>query len=92
MNGLQRSKKIPLRLIGLCAVSLTACAPPSVRTVYAPPPEALTSPCPPPQAVEIETNADLVRYAAGAYAAWQRCAAQVDALRAFFDESIDAEE
>ena len=41
-------------------------------------------PCERPKASEIRTNQDLAHFASAALLAWERCAAQIDALRLFY--------
>ena len=43
-------------------------------------------PCERPQTHELRTNQDLAHFASAALLAWDRCAAQIDALRLFYAE------
>lgn len=88
---------ITLALIGLCASSLAGCATPSQITRPAeviPPPPALLTPCERPKAYALETNQDLAHFAGAALLAWEKCAAQIDALRLFYGlvDGADTEE
>lgn len=78
---------ITLALIGLCASSPAGCATPSPvmrpAEVIAPP-SALLTPCERPTAYALETNQDLAHFANAALLAWEKCAAQIDALRLFY--------
>ena len=60
-------------------------------TVYRDLPDALLAPCARPQvnAVEIETDVDLLGLAARMSAALDRCADQVDAIRAIYRPAVD---
>ena len=80
---------ITLALIGLCASSPVACATPSpvIQTEILAPPPALLEPCESPRAVELRTNQDLAHFASAALLAWEKCAAQIDALRLFYAEN-----
>ena len=83
---------ITLALIGLCASYLSGCATPSPITRPAEviaPPSALLTPCERPQAYAMETNQDLAHFASAALLAWEKCAAQIDALRVFYGLSDD---
>ena len=78
---------ITLALIGLCASFLAGCATPSPITRPAEviaPPSALLTPCERPKAYALETNQDLAHFASAALLAWEKCAAQIDALRLFY--------
>lgn len=78
---------ILLALIGLCVSSLAGCATPSQVTLPAEliaPPSALLTPCERPKAYALETNQDLAHFASAALLAWEKCAAQIDALRIFY--------
>lgn len=74
----------------LCVVCLmNACATThSPQIEYIKPPEQLLTPCIMLQK-EIKTNQDLIDALLDAHESFDRCAAQVEALRTFFD-SIDA--
>ena len=78
---------INLALIGLCASFLAGCATPSPviqpAEVIAPP-SALLTPCERPRAYAMGTNQDLAYFASAALLAWEKCAAQIDALRIFY--------
>lgn len=73
-------------LIGLCALYQAACATPSpvIQTEILAPPSALLVPCERPRADALRTNQDLAHFASAALLAWERCAAQIDALRLFY--------
>ena len=78
---------ITLAMIGLCASSLEGCATHSPITRPAEviaPPSALLAPCERPKAYALETNQDLAHFASEALLAWEKCAAQIDALRLFY--------
>ena len=78
---------INLALIGLCASSPAGCATPSPITRPAEviaPPSALLTPCERPRSYALETNQDLAYFASAALLAWEKCAAQIDALRRFY--------
>lgn len=78
---------ITLALIGFCASFLAGCATPSPITRPAEviaPPSALLAPCERPVAYAMETNQDLAHFASAALLAWEKCAAQIDALRIFY--------
>lgn len=78
---------ITLALIGLCASSLGGCATPSPVIQPAEvitPPSALLMPCTRPQAYALGTNQDLAYFASAVLLAWEKCAAQIDALRIFY--------
>ena len=88
---------ITLALIGLCASFLAGCATPSPITRPAEvitPPSALLMPCERPKAYALETNQDLAHFASAALLAWEKCAAQIDALRLFYGlvDGADTEE
>ena len=83
---------ITLALIGLCASYLSGCATPSPITRPAEviaPPSALLAPCERPVAYAMETNQDLAHFASAALLAWEKCAAQIDALRLFYGFADD---
>ena len=78
---------IILAMIGLCASFLAGCATPSpaIQPVeIIAPPSALLAPCERPVAYAMETNQDLAHFASTALLAWEKCAAQIDALRLFY--------
>ena len=78
---------ITLALIGLCASSLGGCATHSPITRPAEviaPPLALLTPCERPRSYALVTNQDLAYFASAALLAWEKCAAQIDALRRFY--------
>ena len=78
---------ITLALIGLCASYLSGCATPSPITRPAEvitPPSALLTPCERPRSYALENNRDLAYFASAALLAWEKCAAQIDALRIFY--------
>ena len=82
-----RKALITLALIGLCASFLAGCATPSPITRPAEvitPPSALLTPCERPRSYALETNQDLAHFASAALLAWEKCAAQIDALRIFY--------
>ena len=83
---------IILAMIGLCASFLAGCATPSPITRPAEviaPPSALLTPCERPKAYALETNQDLAHFASAALLAWEKCAAQIDALRLFYGRGDD---
>lgn len=51
-------------------------------------------PCERPKAYALETNQDLAHFASAALLAWEKCAAQIDALRLFYGlvDGADTEE
>ena len=78
---------IILAMIGVCASFLAGCATHSPITRPAEviaPPSALLAPCERPVAYAMETNQDLAHFASAALLAWEKCAAQIDALRLFY--------
>ena len=78
---------IILAMIGLCASFLAGCATPSPITLPAEviePPSSLLAPCERPVAYAMETNQDLAHFASAALLAWEKCAAQIEALRIFY--------
>ena len=78
---------ITLAMIGLCASFLAGCATPSPITRPAEvitPPSALLTPCARPTAHTLETNQDLAHFAGAVLLEWEKCAAQIDALRIFY--------
>ena len=78
---------IILAMIGLCASYQAGCATPSPITLPAEvvaPPSSLLAPCERPVAYAMETNQDLSHFASAALLAWEKCAAQIDALRVFY--------
>lgn len=78
---------IILATIGLCASFLAGCATPSQITLPAEvmaPPSSLLTPCERPMTYAMETNHDLAHFASAALLAWEKCAAQIDALRLFY--------
>ena len=83
---------ITLALIGLCASSPVGCATPSQAIPPAEiiaPPSALLMPCERPMAYAMGTNQDLAYFASAALLAWEKCAAQIDALRIFYGLADD---
>ena len=46
-------------------------------------------PCERPKAYALETNQDLAHFASAALLAWEKCAAQIDALRLFYGIADD---
>ena len=76
-------------LCGVIAFCLPACATHSAQIMQTvPPPAALLMPCNKPVA-ELQTNADLARYASALLYAYELCAAKVDALRTYYTGGVD---
>ena len=74
-------------LIGSSALSLTRCAThsPTIVTREIRPPSVLLEPCRKPEAGRLETNRDLARLASELAYSLDVCAAQIEALRVYFD-------
>jgi hypothetical protein len=51
------------------------------------PPESLLIPCEKPTASKLETNEDLAVFASNVLAAWEACAAKIEAIKAFYVDS-----
>lgn len=76
-------------------ICLQACATPSktivqTKTEIIRPPDMLLVPCVKPKTYRLKTNEDLAYFASSVLLSWESCAAQVDAIRDFFN-SVDAE-
>lgn len=59
--------------------------PAETRVITIRPPQALIEPCQMPSADGMETNRDLVLFTSSLIAAFEECAAKIDAIRGYYD-------
>ena len=91
MNAMKRL--MMLLLIGSSVLCLTRCATPSERIVTreVKPPTILLEPCKRPNVRSIETNGDLAKLASELMFSLDVCAAQIEALRVFYQVEDSAD-